>query len=42
MFFYRCGRERSGWGLQEVGLAELATNGEPEEETGNCPVLAEG
>jgi len=41
-FFYRCGGERSGWGLQEAGLAELATNGEPEKETRNCPFLAEG
>lgn len=42
VFLYRCGGERSRWGLQEVGLAELATNGESEEETGNCPFLAEG
>lgn len=42
-FFYRCGRKRSRWGLQEAGLAELATNGEPEKETQqNCPFLAEG
>lgn len=41
-FFYRCGGERSRWGLQEAGLAELATNGEPEKETQNCPFLAEG
>lgn len=40
--FYRCGGERSRWGLQEAGLAELATNGEPEKETPNCPFLAEG